>query len=623
MNKNALTLWRWRAVLVVLSLAILAFDLWAASYWERFTPAGSGTMAATFSVPNGEHFHTIQSMEPESPLARAGAKVGDGVRFDREGATVGFYHLGSDEAVGLTLASGSKRIHLSVVPAANKEIGAHALAAEIANTLWIAVGFFALLTALLIGWRRGESISMRLFALLLLSISLDTMGTITPLGAVTDFCIHFVAPLAYFNEYVLFTLFALTYPEDRPLWRHTWVRTVFYVYLAAFVLIRVYIGAIQFGIPDAWMSPAADEASRVATATWAFGWIAASLSALAFSWRQATGVLRQRLGWLGLCMGFVYASFLLNNLNRALDWPVSQFEFDVFQGLVMFMAMAGFAYALLRHRLFDFGFAVNRALVVTIISSMLLVVFSISEWAVDKLLHFEGREKNVVFDALVALGVILSFHRIQHWVNHRVDHTFFHHWYRAAEKLRHFLDKAAHVSQASALQEKFMLAVVDFCGARGAAFYSLAGSGGYELQASTLEAAPGAIDANHDVVIDLKHGGQAVDLEATRRSLPGELAFPMTVRGHLNGIVLLGARAGGDPFRPDQIALLSTAVHQYGLDLESLRVEAMERRISESEQRTEALKREVEALRRNNQDLRVANEGLLAMGHGTALNRVD
>jgi hypothetical protein len=80
--------------------------------------------------------------------------------------------------------------------------------------------------------------------------------------------------------------------------------------------------------------------------------------------------------------------------------------------------------------------------------------------SIDKLLHFHGRETNVIIDAAVALGLILSFHRIQHWVNHQVNHFFFHHWHEAAEKLRAFMGSATHISDANALQQKFIAAIV-------------------------------------------------------------------------------------------------------------------------------------------------------------------
>lgn len=621
MNKRLFSLWCWRAGLMVLTLSILIMDLWAASHWKHATSAQSGTLAATFGDPDSAHRYPILAMDTASPLAAAGAKVGDLVKFDRK-AVLAVRFVGTDETIGFTLFSGGRTSHLSVQPVPDKGILPHAATADVSIMSSIAVAFFTVIIAVLIGVRRGASPAMRLLTLALLCSSGIYIGT-QPIGAVIDVYSQFIDPVVDASAYVLFTLFALIYPEDQPIWRFKRVRYAFYVYAACFAAVPA--GAYLFALdifPTLW-TPAIWK-------VWGLYYVAVvcisvvfALGALAFSWRHSQGVMRQRLAWVGVCMGSMYAVYFLFVLDQKLGWPVPLYSAVFGADIVQLLALAGFGYALLRHRLFDFGFALNRALVVTIISSMLLVAFSLTEWGVDKLLHFEGREKNAVFDALVALGIILSFHRIQHWVNHRVDHTFFHHWYEAAEKLRHFLDKAAHVSQAPALQEKFMRAVLEFCGACGAAFYSLEASGNYELQISTLHAAPAVIDPNHDVAIDLMHTGQFVDLHDGGQSIPGELAFPMMVRGRLNGIFLLGERSSGDQYRPDQIALIGTAVHQYGLDLESLRVESMKRRVSASEQMTGSLQREVEALQLNNRDLRTTNEGLLAMVDGAQWGRVS
>lgn len=55
------------------------------------------------------------------------------------------------------------------------------------------------------------------------------------------------------------------------------------------------------------------------------------------------------------------------------------------------------------------------------------------------------------------------------------------------------------------------------------------------------------------------------------------------VRGGVNGLVLIGAKQGGQQYRPDEIGLLETCVHQIGLDLEGLRVVELQRRAITSE----------------------------------------
>ncbi|MBV8665017.1 MAG: hypothetical protein JO269_00910, partial [Burkholderiaceae bacterium] len=504
--------------------------------------------------------------------------------------------------------SGRQVRHFTVQPIPEKGILAHAAIAEVSIFSSIAVALFTLVIAVSIGLRRGESFAMRMLALALLCSSGTYIGTL-PVDEIADFYSQFVDPIIDAGAYAVFTFFALIYPDEQPVWRHKLVQYAFGIYVACFAIIPVgdYLYALNI-LPDL-LTPTVWKFWSLYYVALVCVSVVFALGALVFSWWHSRGVVRQRLAWIIVCMGSMYAIYFLFELDKKLGWPLPLFSAVFFADVVQVLALAGFGYAMLRYRLFDFGFAVNRALAVTIISTLLLVLFSITEWGVDKLLDFEGREKNAVFDALVALGVILSFHRIQHWVSHRVDHTFFHHWYKAAGKLRHFLDMAAHISETEALRVKFVHAVTEFCDTTGVAIYALDSSGSYQQTYSTLADAPASIDVNHDVAIELRHSHKVVDL-FERPILPCELAFPMTVRGRVEGIALLGHSNSGKNYRPDQIALLSTAVHQFGMDLESLRVEALELFASENRQITESLKQEVEALRNNNRDLRDSNQSL-------------
>jgi hypothetical protein len=55
------------------------------------------------------------------------------------------------------------------------------------------------------------------------------------------------------------------------------------------------------------------------------------------------------------------------------------------------------------------------------------------------------------------------------------------------------------------------------------------------------------------------------------------LALPMTVSGQIVGFVLIGHKPQQELFRPDERDHLARAVQSGGLDLESLRVDALER----------------------------------------------
>lgn len=594
MASKSLFLWCLRMTLIVLSLCTLVYGLWGSRNWERATPSQAGTLAATFGAMDSTLYRPILTMAGDSPLAKAGAKIGDAVKFDRKISVL----VGIDEAVGLTLSSGGGASHLSLQPIPDQAIIEHGIVARIETASTLATGFASLLIALIIGLRRGDSFAILVFAFtLLIGTSIGAFNRFVPSSALTDAIYPFLRALDFSCGYVLLLLFILIYPKDKPLWEQQWARGLFYVILIGFAIhLLANIASLSQQFPELVGTPRAVRILHWWSLTLVVVSVLASLLALAVSWKESTGEGRQRLGWIGTCLGAIYVSWFIGNINNALGFPIPLLSMSAADSTVSVLALIGFGYALLRHRLFDLGFAVNRALVVTIISTFLLVLFGITEWCVDKLLHFEGREKNVIFDALVALGVILSFHRIQHWVSHQVDQIFFGHWYKAAENFRQFLAMAAHISDADVLRVKFMQAVTKFSGAAGGAIYAIDASGSYARTHSTLADAPAGIDTNHDVAVELRYSHRVVEV-ADRTILPSAYAFPMTVRGRVEGIVLLEPLGAGKQFRPDQLALLATGINKIGMDLESLRVLDLEHGIAMLKQKMELAVCEAATLR--------------------------
>lgn len=602
MNKQLLSLTQWRLVLVLLALAVLACSIWGTTYWRRMgDPEVAGTMGIQYGQPDAEFRRPIITITDDSPFASAGAKVGDKVGFDRLSDNSRVF--GMEEVFGVTLLSNGRATHLLVRPIPAVNVVRSPVSATLKVIASWASAYLTLVIALLIGWRRADSNAMRAFALVLMAWTCNTSFLFVPAGAISMFLFQVGGPVISGIVVVCFMYFALAFPEERPLFQRTWIRRAFYCFAGAFGIVIAGAMAHRSGILPGgdWRAMLESSLPQV----FAFVSVVCSLAALWYSWRTSEGRVRQRVAWVGACMGVIYATLPLSIAIAAAGVPVPGYAISFIRTMIIFVAYVGLAYALLRHRLFDFGFAVNRALVFTIISTMLLVVFSVSEWAVDKLLHFHGRETSAILDAVIALVVILSFHRIQHWVRHRVDHTFYHHWYDAAARLRDFLEKAPHIASAAALEHKFIAAIEQFCGAGGVAVYVPDDGRGYRLSQSTMEGAPASIDADDDTVIDMRHSHRTVELADRGAALPGELALPMMVRGQVNGLVLVGAKAGGTGFRPDQVELIATAVHQFGHDLESLRIEQLQRRNVELEEAAR-----FSELARNNAEMRAENLGM-------------
>jgi hypothetical protein len=185
-------------------------------------------------------------------------------------------------------------------------------------------------------------------------------------------------------------------------------------------------------------------------------------------------------------------------------------------------------------------------------------------------------------DAAIALLVITSFHRIQHWVSVRVNRTLFREWQEAAQRLRAFISRAQLITDPHVLVERFLGEIEVFSQLKCAALYVRGSDSTYSLQGGTLEQAPSSVDENSNALLEMRLSRDAVDLGDFDKSLPGEYALPMLARGQLSGFVLVGGRAEAPGLRPDEVALLVHCVQEIGLYLESLRTENLERQLAEA-----------------------------------------
>jgi GAF domain-containing protein len=592
MKPEFLSVGRWRCLLLVIVLCCTGLNIYGAFQWERFVVPGKiGTLPFDVGAPDEKYRLPILRLDPDNELTHAGAKVGDTIVFDHFGDIRRGKEAG--EVVGLTWFTEEAARHVTVGVRPVAQVGRAPLEYFGSELFYWGCLFFAIV----IGFRLAESHAMRILSIAFACNSLLIFDQF-PSGAFQSFLIQTIYPSLAFVGYGSFTYFSLIYPEGQSCWRLPAVRRMFYLFAALFAIVAMAAVAENHAVlPASWRTLVSPNRARMWLATIGIVW---SLASLALSWRRASGLIKQRLAWVGVCMGAIYATYFAIVADMLLGTPVATGSLVLATLPAELLALGALAYALLRYRLFDFGFVVNRALVATVLSTFLLIVFAITEFSVDKLLHFEGREKNVIFDAAVALAIILCFHRIQHWVNHKVDHTFFRRWYEAAEGLRRFLSKSSQITESRALQEKYASALKEFSGTASLGIFLARADGGMVCTYATQADMPAELDVNHDLLIDLRHGRQVMRLTENGGMLPGELALPMMTQGRLRGLILLGSKSDHQQYRPDEITLLGTAAQQLGMDLENLRALELEsdlRRLSYLESSYLALEREAALLR--------------------------
>jgi hypothetical protein len=298
------------------------------------------------------------------------------------------------------------------------------------------------------------------------------------------------------------------------------------------------------------------------------------LLALFDNWRSSSGLVRQRCAWLLVAIGG--ANFFSVLTGLPIYWTIADIRVTTILSDVSALLMQiGIAYAVLRHRVFNFGFAINRAVFYSATSVIVLVTFGIVEWLSEHFLHFEAREANVLIDGAIALGVYLAFHKIRHAFEHGLEKLFFHKWHQNEAGLRQFVRKAAHITSTNALVEGLDTELRRFSGGATCAIYWQDGQGDYALSGGTDTAAVRQLGKDDDISVSLRAQHAPVLVDATHPSHAHKLALPMLHRGSLHGYVLLGGKPGGNDYRPDEIAALGFASHQIGLDLHALKAEGL------------------------------------------------
>jgi hypothetical protein len=309
---------------------------------------------------------------------------------------------------------------------------------------------------------------------------------------------------------------------------------------------------------------------------------AISLLVLIDGWRRCTGLLRQRMAWIALALGVSVASSVVDALTSVLGVEGALFGryLYVFMDLSSLLSAALLGYAVLRHRVFDFGLVVQHAVVVSLASGFVLVLLAGARWVLEQALHETGGKHSALYDLGLGMLIVVLFARVQSDLTERVHRLLFRRWHAQDEALRHAVAKAAHVIDADVLRQRVVEAVDRFVGHAGNALYAVETDGALQLRAGTLGGAPPWLAPDDEAAVELRLGSARIALAALSGSVLAacaEFAFPMSARGRPVGLLVIGPQPDGQAYREDQLELLAASAQRVGLEVEGLRIDALER----------------------------------------------
>ncbi|WP_428333407.1 hypothetical protein [Novosphingobium sp.] len=270
---------------------------------------------------------------------------------------------------------------------------------------------------------------------------------------------------------------------------------------------------------------------------------------------------------------------IISVANAALDLPPTRSAATIAllylaqQTLTNVLLPLVLAYAVLRHRVVDLGFVLNRTIVFGSISALLLGCFGLIEWGVEHWLPESWVKASVWIDAGAALLVYLAFHRVHEAVENRVEHVFFRGWHANEAILRRFVASAPHFEDERALARSFADELSRFSGDARVALYrrrDRTHDSILERMAGSWDTAPRTLPVDDPAFALMRAERRAIDLSDTLTDLPGVLALPMLDHGVLSGLVLMDLKGPGALYRPDEVDVLGWAAHDVALAMAAL-----------------------------------------------------
>lgn len=545
-------------IFCLLSVVQNGFYAWISS---GLRVSGSMGMSVERAKCDADHFCPVTDVRDGSPAQRAGIVAGDQVRFDRRWEM--YRSLNAGDAAGYTIRRGNVERHADLIAEPRKF---YALVYLFVSVFGASLG----LTGALIAARAGRTRTNLLLAVGMACAALP--GNYPRAWQNAPGLFEFFFLLLTFLLTLSSVLLAAAmrrYRRDVTGTEPRWIRRAFWPGTVAVVLgvaIGMFIAmnaAPLLGINDglSLISIIYAVASLAPPLVLLTRWSAVPASEhTRYAFMAAAVTALSTIAWIDPVI-----MLTTNNYTEA-SWPV------VVQVVALTSAAFLFAYAILRHRAVDLGFAINRTLVYSVLSALMLAFFALTEKAAEKLLPEEAHRAGVLVQAAIALAIFIAFHRLRDAVEHWVEKVFFARWREYEARLSTFIRQASFITRPDTLIDRTLNEFAHYTDGADVAVYRAARSG-YELAGGAVSGFGQWVDPDEQSIVALR---------ADRELLRGKdgnwaLLLPMVHRAEVMGFIAVGQRRDGGPYRPDEEAQLTRAAHQVGLDLHALRVEELER----------------------------------------------
>lgn len=546
----------WRAVALFFIAAAIAF----VGYEQTLPNQEDFGLRSVITIRSGGLFH-VAGVDPNSPASAAGIRAGDTVA--PAGDTV------LDRARFMYATAGMR---VSVIVNGTRTVTMTARQHGRIQISWgtTAIRLAFLLVAALLAWRRPEDRAARSLVgfLLCYGTAIAIANGVLPTPMLSRIVMNIGSIGLFLFGTAFAAMFAAYFPSGRAhLVPATLARIAMLAATASFTLL-------------ATVELLAENRQNLNTASTLLfsAFIAIALLVVAtfiMAYVQGERAERQRRKWVFLFMCIGLAGPLVDVIVSAFfgyDTAVDQLTL-----LTMAVLPIGLAYVILRHRVIDVGFVINRAVVYTMLSLIVVGIFVIVETLLGKYVENTSHVTSIAVQLALALALGFSIRYVHERVDRFVDRVLFRERHLAQAAIQTFAHEASYVTEVDVLLSRCVKTVERYVKTRGAGVWVGDGAS-FRAAAHTFAVAPD-VGENDPAVLSMRARRVSVHVRDCESALPGTLAFPKTVRGELLGILVCGPKIDDEVYDPDEEGALASLASSVGHALDAIEIRELRARV--------------------------------------------
>ncbi|MGH8274850.1 MAG: GAF domain-containing protein [Gammaproteobacteria bacterium] len=310
----------------------------------------------------------------------------------------------------------------------------------------------------------------------------------------------------------------------------------------------------------------------IVTLVWVLPYAVATAMLLA-AHHGAAAEVRPRLRWMfwsgvTLTFGILLSNYAL--FGYAISYPI--------QILAYIVAFAGLLYSVLRHRVIDMSFVANRALVYSVVLTIVVAIFILLESFAEKLAL--GEKASLALELGVPLVIGFSLEAVRKRLENFGERVFFRRKFENTAALHTFAHQCAFIENPDHLLEETLRELRVHTATPALGFYWRDQEGYHCLAQAGSEGFPDQLDRDDRAIVALRAERKTAELSELASALGEDgLALPILIRGELLGAIVIANRPG-EHFPQDELELLEHLVHEVGSAMHALHARENARLVS-------------------------------------------